>query len=38
MKERINTKKGIIKKHAKLKYQKDWILIEIKGYVKLVEH
>jgi len=32
-------KKGqILKKHAKLQYQKDWMLIEIKGYVKPIEH
>jgi hypothetical protein len=36
--ERINTKKQITKKHAKLQYQKDQMLITIKGYVKPVEH
>ncbi len=33
-----NTKKIIIKKDAKLQYWKDQMLIEIKGYAKLVEH
>jgi hypothetical protein len=36
--EKTNTKKGITKKHAKLQYWKDLMLIEIKGYVKFVEH
>ncbi len=36
--ERINTKKRLTKKHVKLQYQKDWMLIEIKGYVKFVAH
>jgi hypothetical protein len=38
MEERTNTKKGIIKKHAKLQYQKDRMLIEIKRYAKPTEH
>jgi hypothetical protein len=36
--EKMNTKKGITKKHAKLQYWKDSMLIEIKGYVKFIEH
>jgi hypothetical protein len=38
MEERTNTNKGIKKKHAKLQYQKDQMLIEIKGYAKLTKH
>jgi hypothetical protein len=37
MEERTNTKKGITKKHAKLQYRKDQMLIEIKGYPKPIE-
>jgi hypothetical protein len=35
--KRINTKKGIIKKHAMLQHQRDQMIIEIKGYAKPVE-
>jgi hypothetical protein len=38
MEERTNTKNGIIKKHVKLQYQKDRMLIEIKGYAKPIKH
>lgn len=38
VKERTNTKKGITKKHFKLQYGKDWMVIEIKGYAKHVKH
>jgi hypothetical protein len=38
VKERKNTKKGITKKHVKLQYGKDWMLIKIKGYAKLAKH
>jgi hypothetical protein len=38
MEERTNTKNGITKKHIKLQYGKDLMLIEIKGYAKLVKH
>jgi hypothetical protein len=38
MEERTNVKKGITKKHAKLQYQKDRMLIEIKGYAKPIKH
>jgi hypothetical protein len=38
MEERTNTKNGITKKHAKMQYWKDQMLIKIKGYAKLVEH
>jgi hypothetical protein len=34
MEEKINTKKGIIKKHVKLQYRKDRMLIEIKRICK----
>jgi hypothetical protein len=34
MEEKTNTKKRITKKHAMLQHQKDWMLIEIKGYAK----
>jgi hypothetical protein len=36
--ERTNTKKGIIKKHAKLQYWKDTMLIKINGYAKPTKH
>jgi hypothetical protein len=38
IKERTNTKKGITKKHAKLQYKVDWMLIDIKRYAKLDEY
>jgi hypothetical protein len=38
MEERTNTNKGITKKHVKLQYQKDQMLIEIKGYAEPNEH
>jgi hypothetical protein len=38
MEERINTKKGITKKHVKLQHWKDQMLIEIKGYAKPIKH
>jgi hypothetical protein len=38
MEERTNTKRGITKKYAKLQYQKDWMLIKMKGYVKPIKH
>jgi hypothetical protein len=38
MKERTNTKKGITKKHVKLQYGKDWMVIKIKGNAKLIKH
>jgi hypothetical protein len=38
VKERTNTKKGIIRKHAKLQYWKDQMLIKIKKYAKLTKH
>jgi hypothetical protein len=38
MEERKNTKKGIMKKHAMLQHWNDQLLVEIKGYVKPVEH
>jgi hypothetical protein len=34
--ERINIKKGIVKKHAMLQHQKNWMGIEIKGYAKSI--
>jgi hypothetical protein len=37
MEERINTKKGIMKKHVMLQHKKDQLLVEIKGYVKPIE-
>jgi hypothetical protein len=36
--ERTNTKKGIIRKHAKLQYWKNKILIKIKEYAKPIKH
>jgi hypothetical protein len=32
--ERTNIKKGITKKRVMLQHEKDWMLIEIKGYAK----
>jgi hypothetical protein len=36
--ERLNTKKGIIKKHVMLQHQKNRMLIEIKGYAMPAKH
>jgi hypothetical protein len=36
MEGKTNTKKGIIK-NVMLQHQKDWILINIKGYVKPIK-
>jgi len=36
--EKTNTKRGITKKHAKLQYQKDRMLIKINKYAKLTRH
>ncbi len=38
MEERTNTNKGITKKHVKLQYQNDHMLIDIKGYAKPTKH
>jgi hypothetical protein len=38
MKGRTNAKKIITKKHAKLQYWKDRMLIKIKGYAKPTKH
>jgi hypothetical protein len=38
VKERTNTKKGIIRKHAKLQYWKDKMLIKINEYAKPTKH
>jgi hypothetical protein len=38
MKEKTNTKKGITRKHAKLQYQKDWMLIDIPIYLMRVKN
>jgi hypothetical protein len=35
---RTNIKKGITKKHVKLQYRKNQMLIEIKGYVEPIKH
>jgi len=37
MKENTNIKKGITRKHAKLQYQKDWMLIDIPTYLMKVK-
>jgi len=36
--EKTNTKKGITKKQTKLQYQKDQMLIKIKGFTKSTKH
>ncbi len=36
--ERTNTKNGITKKHVKLQFWNDQMLIEIKRYAKSIEH
>jgi hypothetical protein len=33
-----NTKKGITKKHVKLQYRGDYMLIKIKGYTKPIKY
>jgi transcription initiation factor TFIID subunit TAF12 len=35
--EKTNTKKGITKKYVMLQHWKYWMLVEIKGYAKLVQ-
>ncbi len=38
MEENTNTKRGITKKHAKLQYHKDQMLIKINEYAKFIRH